>query len=66
MKGKLTRSAFLAATLGCVFQFGGCLGTGKGFVRNVLFGTVGYSTLELLLDNDAIFDLFEDGSAAGV
>ena len=63
MGKKTMKSAALVAIFGMVFQFGGCLG--NQFWRSALLGTVGYSTLELVLDNDNVFDLFE-GGATGV
>ncbi len=63
MGKKTMKSAALAAVLGTLCGWGGCLDNdswwGKAF-----WGTVGYSAMEFVLDNDAVFDLFEDGATA--
>lgn len=61
-KKTVVKSAALALLIGSAFQFGGCLG-GK-FWRTTFWDTVGHTTLEYILDNDAVFDLFEDDGAA--
>lgn len=60
MKKKTMRSAAVAALLGTAVIFNGCLGT--DFFKRTLEATVTYGALEFLLDNDAVFDLFEDGA----
>ena len=46
---------------GMMFQFGGCLG---GVLNSVVRSLPGALAAEYLLDNDGVFDLFEDGAAA--
>lgn len=57
MRKKTMKVAALLACAGTVFQFGGCLG-------NILPSALTYGVLEFALDNDGIFDLFEDGNVA--
>jgi hypothetical protein len=61
MTRKTLKAAALAAVLGTVFGFGGCLG--QGAVRWVLINTASYTGLEFLLDDNAVFDLFQDSQA---
>jgi hypothetical protein len=58
--GKKTRSAILLATAGSMLAFGGCLNLNY---RQLLWGTALYAAQEYVLDNDAVFDLFPDGTA---
>lgn len=58
MSKKTFKGLAVAAVLGVVFQFGGCLG-GNWF-RQTLWDTVNYVGIEYVLDNDMVFDLFED------
>ena len=46
---------------GIMFQLGGCLG---GWFNAAIAGLPGTIVAEFLLDNDGIFDLFEDGATA--
>ncbi len=57
---KMKKSALLAALAGTTFFFG-CLGSYFSYVAQGLPGTI---LAEFLLDNDSIFDLFEDGAEA--
>jgi hypothetical protein len=55
MGKKTMKGAALAAVLGTVLQFGGC------FNLQTLFASAAtYATLEFVLDNDGVFDLFAD------
>lgn len=58
MNKKALKGAAVVAVLGAVFQFGGCLG--GNWWKQTLWTTVGYSGLEFVLDNDTVFDVFED------
>jgi len=49
----------LMAMLGGSTLFGGCLG---GWFQAALTGIPGTVVAEWLLDNDSVFDLFEDGA----
>ncbi len=42
-----------------MLAFGGCLNLNY---RQLLWGTALYAAQEYVLDNDAVFDLFEDGA----
>lgn len=46
---------------GTLFQFGGCF---SGWLNSLIPGLAGSLLAEFLTDNDAIFDLFEDGATA--
>lgn len=61
MRKKSFKVAALLACAGTVFQLGGCLG---GIVQASIQGLPGTILSEFLLDNDALFDLFEDGATA--
>ena len=50
--------AALAALVGTVFQFGGCLG---GNWQRILWTAAISQGAEWVLDNDGVFDLFDDG-----
>jgi hypothetical protein len=54
------RSAAFAVLLSSIFAFNGCLSA--DFFKRTLESTVTYGALEFLLDNDTVFDLFEDGA----
>ncbi len=54
------RSAGFAVLLSSIFAFNGCLSA--DFFKRTLESTVTYGALEFLLDNDTVFDLFEDGA----
>lgn len=54
------RSTGIVVLLGSVFAFNGCLSA--DFFKRTLESTVTYGALEFLLDNDTVFDLFEDGA----
>ncbi len=60
MKKKIRRSLIAVMMLGSTLVFNGCLST--DFFKRTLEATVTYGALEFLLDNDAVFDLFEDGA----
>lgn len=64
MTKKLTKGTLLAALLGTAFQWGGCFGFGDTWWGRILWTAVGYAGLEFVLDNDGVFDLFEDGNVA--
>lgn len=57
---KVKMGALLAMLSGSTL-FGGCLG---GWFNAALAGIPGTLLTEFLLDNDGIFDLFEDGGTA--
>ncbi len=52
------KGALVAALMGTTL-FAGCLGEYFGWIAQGLPGTV---IAEWLLDNDSVFDLFEDGA----
>jgi len=60
MKKKIRRSLIAVMMLGSTLAFNGCLSA--DFFKRTLEATVTYGALEFLLDNDAVFDLFEDGA----
>jgi hypothetical protein len=61
MKNRKPKAALLALLAsGTLFQLG-CLGTYFSFAVQGLPGTI---LAEFLLDNDSIFDLFEDGGSS--
>ena len=57
---KATAMTILAS--GCLFQLG-CLNLG-GIFNSMLRSAPVYAALEWAADNDAVFDLFEDGGIA--
>ena len=59
MRKKSMKIAAMILTAGTLLQFGGCLNL-KEFLRVGVTATA----IEFLTDNDAIFDLFEDGATA--
>lgn len=62
MRKKTLKCAALAAMTGMVFQFGfGCLGNPRRLVRDLAVSAAAM----FVLDNDTVFDLFEDGNVAG-
>jgi len=60
MRKKTLKAAAAATLAGMLFQFGGCLGGGGQWGRFLWDGAL-YAGWEFLLDNDGLFDLFEDG-----
>jgi len=54
-----TKKAALAAIAGTTMMFGGCINW-----EQLLISAATTSAIEFVLDNDNIFDLFEDGGAA--
>ena len=56
MGKKVMKGAALAAVLGTVFGWGGCLG-GMNWQR-AFWNAVEYGTLEYLLDNNTVFNLW--------
>jgi len=60
MKKNSKKAALVLLASGCLFQLG-CLGQYFSFAVQGLPGTI---LAEFLLDNDSIFDLFEDGGEA--
>ena len=60
MRKTSMKGAALAAMLGSLSLFGGCLNL-DGLLGQVLV----QSAVEFAFDNDAVFDLFEDGAATG-
>ena len=59
MGNKVKKAAF-AAMIGTATLFGGCLSL-DGFWGRQLMNAAFYAGYEYVLDNDAVFDLFEDG-----
>ena len=63
---KALKCATMVAVLGTCFHSGGCsignLGALGGFFGQFLTAIPAAAVSEFLIDNDAIFDLFEDGS----
>ena len=53
----------LAALAGTILQFGSCLSLDNPWTRALWDGTI-YAGWEFVGDNDAVFDLFEDGDVA--
>lgn len=64
MSRKVLKGAVLATVLGSVFQFGSCLGS--DLWRAGLLQTAAYTSLEFLLDNNQVMDLFTDGGATQI
>lgn len=60
MSLKVLKGIALGMVLGSVFQFGSCLGT--DWWRLGLWTTAAYTSLEYVLDNDEVLDLFESGA----
>ncbi len=62
---KITKFKTLAISVlaGGMVLGGGCLNLGGWFnPQRLLQNAVGYAVNEFVLDNDAVFDLFEDGN----
>lgn len=64
MSRKVLKGAVLATVLGSVFQFGSCLGS--DFWRLGLWTTAAYTSLEYVLDNNQVLDLFTDSGATQI
>ncbi len=62
MGKKMMKSAALAALLGTVCGWGGCL-SGDSWWGKAFWTTVGYGAMEYVLDNDGVYDLFADSAA---
>jgi type IV secretory pathway TrbL component len=62
MKKKIRWSLITVTLLGSTLAFNGCLSA--DFFKRTLEATVTYGALEFLVDNGAVFDLFEDGATA--
>lgn len=60
MRNKKMTGAALAAMSGGMILAGGCLGSIPW--QQIIWGTALYAADEFLLDNDGVFDLFEDGN----
>lgn len=66
MLNRMKKGAAVAALAGTMLLGGGCLGFGGGnWWGNLLWDTATYAGLEFVLDNDTVFDLFEDGTVDG-
>ncbi len=61
MRKKTLKCAALAALAGTVLGFGGCLGGDSWWGRIVWDGVLD-TAWDYVLDNDAIYDLVEDGT----
>ena len=61
MRKRTMKGAALAALAGTILGFGGCLGMDTWWGRILWDGAlnVGWN---YVLDNDAVYDLFEDGT----
>ena len=59
MRKNTLKAAALAVVAGTMLQFGGCLNLNQ-WLRAAAFEVA----FEYVLDNDGIFDLFEDGAVA--
>lgn len=59
MNKRSLKLAAMAALVGSVCQFG-CLGS--GFLSQLLRTAAVSTAIEFVLDNDAVFDLFEGGA----
>ncbi len=60
MRKTSMKAAVLAAMVGSLSLFGGCLSL-DGFLGQTLWQGAMHAGFEFALDNDAVFDLFEDG-----
>ena len=60
MKKKMTRSLIAVTLLGSTMAFNGCLSA--HFFKRTLEAAVTHTAIEFLIDNDSVFDLFEDGA----
>jgi hypothetical protein len=62
MKKKIRWSLITVTLLGSTMVFNGCLSA--DFFKRTLEVAVTHGALEFLLDDDGVFDLFEDGATA--
>ncbi len=60
MRKKTLKGAALVTMAGCLLQFGGCLDLDSWWGRVLVDGAL-YTGWEYVLDNDAVFDLWESG-----
>lgn len=60
MRKNMLKVGVITLLAGTVFQFG-CLG---GIARNFIQAAPIYGLMSFVLDNDGVFDLFEDGNVA--
>lgn len=61
MNSSKMKKTALVALLGGTILGGGCLGLNW---KQLLWTTAVYGVTEFVLDNDGVFDLFEDGNVA--
>ena len=57
-KRNVKKTAMMLLCAGCMFQFGSCIATAGKFLFNSF---IPFSFLEWTLDNNNVFDLFQDG-----
>ncbi len=62
MRKNTLKVAMVGLLAGTVFQFG-CLNIG-GLWKSFITAAPIYALMEFVLDNDGVFDLFEDGNVA--
>ncbi len=60
MKKNIKRSVIAVTLLGSTLTFNGCLSV--DFFKRTLEAAVTHTAIEFLVDNDTVFDLFEDGA----
>ena len=64
-KREVVRGAMLVASCGMIFHSGACLGSIGGLLGPLLYQAAFHAGYEFLLDNDAVFDLFQDDFGTG-
>ena len=60
MKKNTMKAAALAAAAGCLLQFG-CLNLGSWWGKALYDGAL-HTAWDFVLDNDGVYDLWEDGA----
>jgi hypothetical protein len=64
MTKRMLKGAMLVAACGTMHHIA-CLGGGLGWLWQIASGALPYVGYEFVLDNDAVFDLFQDDFGTG-
>ena len=65
MTKRMLKGTMLVAACGTMFHSAGCLGGSWGWLWNIASAAIPYVGYEFILDNDAVFDLFQDDFGTG-
>ena len=65
MTKRMLKGAMVVAACGTMFHSAGCLGSVGKWIWEGVAGALPYVAYEFVLDNDAVFDLFQDDFGTG-